>query len=107
MQGPSWFQVPSLDLRMHCLDMFFLPFFNSLKTQEVQKAMDERRFKDAVQLRGRWVFREKTCFTGSLCSSGLVLECTSRRCLFCINISQKLRQYAVKALFLKVNGPGD
>lgn len=24
-----------------------------LKTQDVQKAMDERRFKDAVQLRGR------------------------------------------------------
>ena len=51
---------------------------------------------------------EKNCFTGGLCSSGLVLECASRRCLFCINIrSQKLSQYAVQALFLKVDGPGD
>lgn len=65
MQGPSWFQVPRLDLRMHRLDMVFLPFINSLKTQEVQKAMDERRFKDAVQLRGRWVFRKKPVLLGA------------------------------------------
>ena len=33
--------------------MFLLPFLTGLKTQDVQKAMDERRFKDAVRLRGR------------------------------------------------------
>lgn len=33
------------------LDSFIITFFK--KTQDVQKAMDERRFKDAVQLRGR------------------------------------------------------
>lgn len=39
--------------RCRSRDVFLLPFLAGLKTQDVQKAMDERRFKDAVRLRGR------------------------------------------------------